>query len=262
MKDNRKIVLIICLALIFIYLIFHLFASNPINQKILNKNWYRYDRKTGYYEILNIKNESFSYNIPTSSKDDGFESCKKYNYNESSQSLNLDCNKVIKIENIGDNTLTLSIGNQEKVFFTDINSSLNYEFENFFRSSIAEYSENKEHVKNLIKIETNKIFELYNDKEESTIVMVGNDCVNVDCILFMDILEQWISLSEDVYFIDSSVLTYKDTIRLNKLNKEFSSDINDYNLNYPLIYKIGNKNIIETFEIKCNGFDCSKYKIK
>ena len=37
-------------------------------------------------------------------------------------------------------------------------------------------------------------------------------------------------------------------------------DYNFYNSNYPRVVIFSDKNVVETFLIKCDGFDCSKYE--
>lgn len=261
MKNSKIIIMFFILFTLFIYLVFNVFNFSSIDKKVTNNTWYRYDRIAGYYEILNINEDSFSYNISQSLDENNYINCSRYTFNASSQTLKLDCKKNIRVAYVDDKKLVLFFENEEKVFFTDINNSLNYEFESYFKLSVAEYSDNKSHVKNLVKVNKSKLYEIYNDKEESLVAMIGNNCINVDCILFMDILEQWIALTENVYFIDSTTLTEKDSISFNKLNSNFSKNINDYNLSYPLIFRIKNKVVLEQFEIKCTGFNCSKYKI-
>lgn len=242
-----------------------LFVLNKYNKKsiennILDNKWYSYDNTTGFYDIISFEDGKFLYNKSSSSSKDGvFDSCTKYYYNKFNRSISLDCGIVFEVENFGSSKMSLWVNDRKKTFFLEPNDSLNYEFENYYNYSISEYKKDKKQNTELIKIDTNRLIEVIKSKEYSTIVFMGDNCSSVDCVLFLDTLEKWISKKDNVYFIDTNNITNDDLIKLNKLTNFINTDIEEYNDIYPLILEIKDNNLIDNYKFKCSGFNCLKY---
>lgn len=263
MKNRNIIFTIGAMLIVIVMALLYMFKHDSIDESILNKNWYKYNYYTGYYEVLNISEKNITYTFPESTKyKNEFDGCSTYNYNKKNKTLVLDCSKNIKILEFNDESISLIVDGENEVFFKDINASLNYEFERVFNMSISQYNEEKSQVTEFIKISPNKISEIYNESNESLIVFMGDNCSNIECTIFKSTLEQWISVKEEVYFIDSNSITDLIAKKLNKINTDFSSNKDDYNDSYPTIYKVGNKKIYETYKIKCTGFNCTNYQLK
>ena len=65
MKNNKIIVIVgVFIVLVSISLLY-IFNDRSLDEKIFNKNWYKYNYKTGYYDVINISGDNFSYIIPT-----------------------------------------------------------------------------------------------------------------------------------------------------------------------------------------------------
>ena len=111
----------------------------------------------------------------------------------------------------------------------------------------------------LIKINTKRVEEIINEKEYSKIIFMGDSCTSIDCILTYNLLEKWISTSEDVYYINSNELKSENVELLHNLNNDFSDKVNDYRDIYQLVFVLFEGKIIDEYKIKCDGFNCSKY---
>ena len=64
---------------------------------------------------------------------------------------------------------------------------------------------------------------------------------------------------QNVYYVDSSELSSNELKKLNKLNPLFDSSVDMYNDIYPYVVVVGNNSIVDSYSIKCNGFDCSMF---
>ena len=79
----------------------YVFKYNSLDENIFNKKWYKYNINTGYYDVINITNDSFSYLVPTNDNEsNSYDKCSKYNYNSKKKELVLNCNKKIIIKEI------------------------------------------------------------------------------------------------------------------------------------------------------------------
>ena len=88
-----------------------------------------------------------------------YSSCKKYTFNKSRNELNLDCNKKIKLIEITDKYIVLDIDLKKIKFFSNIDDTLNYEFELFYNKSISEYKTEMSRVSELIKINSERFLQ-------------------------------------------------------------------------------------------------------
>jgi hypothetical protein len=111
----------------------------------------------------------------------------------------------------------------------------------------------------LITVNYERMLEIIAEKENSTFVFIGDNCSSIDCSLFLDVLEKWISTNERLYYIDISKLDNKQIDKLSKIIKDFNTEKSYYNDIYPRIVIYKNNNVIDQYQINCNGFNCSKY---
>ena len=253
------IVLMSMVILTSFYNVFN-FSNYDYDNNIINKKWYNYDTETGYYNVFSLAEESVVYNFSSEKNiKNEFEGCGKYFYDKKSNKINFLCGKTIKIVENKKNKLVLEINNKKTIFFETPKETLNYEFESFYNSSVSEYKKKMSQTVELIRIDTRRIEELINEKDYSKLIFMGDGCTSIDCILVYDLLEKWISTSEDVYYINSDELKKEDVEFLYNLNNDFSKDVNEYRDIYPLVYVVSENKIIDKYNIKCDGFNCSKY---
>ena len=252
--------IIVVISLIILAIInFFVFGFNSIDSNITNKKWYHYDFVTGYYDLLEIKNDTVELKSYNTTKN--YEKCTVYNYDKKNNILHLDCREKIEIYKTEKNSLELKIDDYDKVFFDNYEDSINYEFKNYFGKSVIDYKDEKSQVTEYSKINGEKLINVMKEKGYSKIVFMGNNCSSIDCILALDVMEKWIIKSSNVYYFDSNELS--DTI-INAISKtitNFNKDKNYYNGIYPKVLIVKNNKIIDSYDIKCSGFNCnSLYK--
>ncbi len=261
--NNRDIVNTIgfmIMLLIIVIMYFFRYSSNTLSSDIQKIDWYRYNYKTGYFEIFNINKNEFKYYKPSNINDlTEYDICNKYTFDKKNNQLNFDCGKSFKIKSFDDKKVELAINNDEFYFYKNYEDSLNHEFESYFEKSLIEYKKDKEQVKELIKINETKLYEVIKNNEYSKIVFIGDKCTSIECALGLDVIEKWINKTENVYFFDSNELDYRILNNLKKINNAFESNIDFYNGIYPRVIITNASNIIEKYEINCDGFNCSKY---
>ena len=261
--NNRDIINTIgfmLMILIIVIIYFFRYNSNKLDENILNKTWYRYDYNTGYYEKIIFKNNRIDYYRPSKINDlSDYDICDKYTFDKKNYIFNLNCNKKIKINKVDLKKVLLSIDNREKEFYLNPEDSLYNEFESYFDKSIIEYNKSKIQALDYIKINEEKLYEVLNGKEYSKIVFMGDKCSSVDCSLSFDVIEKWINKTENVYYYDIKDINEKLLVYLNKMDSELKNDINYYNNIYPRVIIVNNNKVIDNYNIKCNGFNCSDY---
>lgn len=257
MKNRGILYIFISIILIIIVCFFCLskYKSNELDSTLLNKKWYHYDNITGYYDVFYIENNGLKYE--TSNKN--YDSCSTYSYNKSKNELKLNCNKSIIFDKVEDNKLVLNIDSKKVVFFDDVDRSLNYEFEVYFKKTIVEYKKEKKVVSEFIKIDYNRFIEIFNGNEFSYVVFFDNKCSSVDCVLSLNSIEKWITQNNNVYYVDINDFSSTQMENINKLNNNFMTDKNYYSGIYPRVIVFKNKTIYKDFEIKCTGFNCTGY---
>lgn len=260
MKNKNIIsVLLIIIVVIFI-VVFSRAKLNKIDENIYNKNWYHYNHNTGFYDVINFNKNKISLNKPINSNDaTNYDYCRKYTYDRKNNILNLDCNKQIKIIDINDDMINLEMDDRNYVFFTNIEESLNYEFDSYYSKSMVEYKKEKSQAKDFIKINSKKLMEVINGEDYSKIVFIGNKCTSVDCVLGLDVMEKWISTTENVYYYDVNDLNRDLLNRLNRIDSSLETKYDFYNDIYPLVVIFNSGKLIEKYYINCDGFNCSKY---
>lgn len=259
--NNKNIIYIIGVFIIGIILtLLYIFKYDKISDNILDKNWYRYNYINGYYDVFNINEYKMSYYRPSSENfTNQYDRCSNYRYNKKNKTIILDCNKEIVIKSSDNNKLTLLIDNEENVFFNNIDDSLNYEFNKFYGKSMSEYKKSESQVVDSIKLPISSLMNIIKEKEDAKIIFMGNKCSSVDCLTSYDVIEKWLSVSTNTYFINSDELSNNVTLLLNKINKNFSKDLDFYNDAYPRVMITNGGNIIDSYLIKCHGFNCSSF---
>ena len=258
---NKNIIYIIGVFVIGIILtILYIFKYDKLDSTILNKNWYRYNYTNGYYDVFNIDEYKISYYRPSNDNfTNEYDSCSKYRFNKKSKSLILDCNKQIIIKKIEKNIITLLIDNEENTFFSNIDDSLNYEFNKFYGMSKSEYKKSKTQVLDLIKISNSNLLNIVKEKEYSKIIFIGNKCTSVDCFIAYDTFEKWVTVSTNTYYVNSDELDDSTINSLNNINKSFLNDSNFYNDSYPKVIITNGGKIIDSYLVNCRGFDCTSF---
>jgi len=259
-RDIVNIVGFMIMLIIIVLMYFFRYDSNTIDDSILNKKWYRYDYNTGYYEIISLNKNSFTYYRPINSNSmNAYDLCNKYTYDKKKNSINLDCGKSIKIISVEDDSLLLSIDNKDETFYLNVDDSLNYEFESYFGKSIVEFKKDKSQAKDFIKINEEKLKEIISLDEYSKIVFIGDNCTSVDCVLALEVMEKWISKTENVYYFDNNDFNDELMNYLIDINNNIEKSDNFFNGIYPRVIISNNNKIIDYYEVKCSGFNCSKY---
>ena len=129
-KGYGYIIMVIISLIILAIINFFMFGFNSIDSKILNKNWYHYDYTTGYYELLIINKDKIEYKSNNSQID--LSDCNTYNYDKKKNLIEMNCGKNLEIRKIKSNSLETKIDIYDKVFFDNIEDSMNYEFKNYF----------------------------------------------------------------------------------------------------------------------------------
>lgn len=259
--NNRNIICIIGVFAIGIILtLLYIFKYDKISNDILDKNWYRYNYINGYYDVFNINEYKMSYYRPSSENFTNiYDKCSSYRYNKKNKTIILDCNKEIIIKNNDKDKLILLIDGEENVFFNNIDDSLNYEFSKFYGKSMSEYKKSESQVIDSIKLPVNSLINVIKEKEDAKIIFMGNKCSSVDCLTSYDVIEKWLSVSTNTYYINSDELNNNITNTLYKINKDFSKDLDFYNDAYPKVIITNGGKIIDTYLIKCHGFNCSAF---
>lgn len=257
MKNRIVKLIFISIIVIIIVCFFNLFkyGRNTLNSNLLNKKWYHYDNSTGYYDTFFMDGVNMSYSLYDEKNE--YSSCKKYTFNKSKNELVLDCDKSIKLIEISDNYIILEIDLKKIKFFSNIDDTLNYEFELFFNKSISEYKNEMSRVSELIKVNFDGLYEIIDSEEKSNIIFYGNSCTSVDCVLSLDIIEKMISVSDNIHYVNVEEFSDDDMRKFSELDENLSNKKSDYNGIYPRIIVFENNKVLESFEIKCKGFNCN-----
>ena len=259
-KNIANISLIMIIIIILVIINFLRYNSVIFNESILKKNWYRYDYNNGLYEKIYLENNKVSYYKPSKMNEENiFDYCKEYVYDKQTKLFNLDCKRSIKITSKSKNSILVDVDDKNYIFFDNIDDSLNYEFEKYFEKSMVDYKKEKAQVTEFSNINEDKLLEVLKEDEYSKIVFIGKKCTSVDCVLALDIMEKWISMSENIYYYDVDSLSDKVISYINKMDKTINNSKEYYDNIYPIVLITKNDKIVDKYEIKCDGFNCSKY---
>ncbi len=262
---NKNIIYIIFLMLITLFIVIaYLFrySTTTINKDLLNTKWYRYNNTNGYYDVLEFSENNFKYyKADNTNNPNEYDNCKNYIYNKVSKTFNLDCGKSIKIVNYNNDKLEIELDEKNLTFFKDIENSVNYEFELTFGKSMVDYKKEKSQILETIKINEQKLLEVLKENEYSKIIFIGDKCTSVDCALSLDIIEKNNTQTVNMYYFDYSDLTNDLISKMNLIDSKLLNDINFYNGIYPRVIIAKNNKIVDTYELKCLGFNCNKYII-
>lgn len=257
MKNRIVVYILGSIVLIIIVCFFCLFKYKNISldENLLNKKWYQYDNSTGYYNTFYMNENSLSYVLPGKENNE-FLNCKSYYYNKANNKLNLDCDKEIQISEVSDKYIVLTIDSKKIKFFDNVDDSLNYEFESYHKKSISEYRSEMNRVSDLIKIKPRRFFEIIESEGKSKFIFYGDNCTSVDCVLALDLIEKLVNI-ENIHYININEFTESEFNKMLLLSEELSDDKNYYNDIYPKIIVFENKELIENYELKCTGFNCT-----
>ena len=261
MKNKRIIYVLIIMIFLIVVMIINILKYNylSLDKQIQNTTWYRYNYTNGLYETLYLKDNNIEYFKPTSTNNtNSLDKCTKYSFNKKNNTLKLNCNKVIKVVSYDKDYLSIDFDGKNEKFFTNIEDSLNYEFEVYFQKSITDYKKEKSQVKDISKINELKLYEVLRDDEYSKIVFIGNKCTTIDCVLLLDIMEKWVSTNENIYYFDVNELNDRIITYINKINNS-NYTYNYFDNAYPRIIVSKNNKLVEEYEVKCTGFNCTKY---
>ena len=260
---NRDIINIIgfmIILLVIVVMYFFRYKSNTIDEDIMNKTWYRYDYTTGYYEKIVFNSNNIVYYKPVKGNETTeYDGCLKYNYNKKNNEFTLDCGLKIKYLSSTNEKLSLKVNNNDRIFYLNVDDSLNHEFESYYGKSIYNYKKEKMQAKEFIKVNEDKLFEIIKNDEYSKIVFIGNKCSSIDCTLILDIMEKWISATENVYYFDINNMNDKTIKKLNDIDNTLGLAFDYYDDIYPKVLLSKNNKIIDKYSIKCDGFNCKKY---
>lgn len=253
MKNKNIIIVIGTLILLIIVILFNYYKyyDNNIENQIMNKKWYKYNCNTGYYDIFYVENDTINYK----NEKDNFKNCNKYYYDMKNNIIELDCGKKISIETINSNKLVLSFDNINHVFYDNIEDSLNYEFIKNYKKSISEYKKEMNRIKEISKINYDRLLEKITLDENSKVFIIPNKCTRIECTLVLDTMEQLISKGDNISYLEISNI---DNNKILFLNKKYNLNIDNNNI-YPKVLIIKNKNIIDSYDFICEGFNCKKY---
>ena len=88
MKNNKIIIYVGLIIVLISISLLYIFNDRSLNDNIFNKNWYKYNYKTGYYDVININKDTFSYVIPTNTNESNpYDKCSRYNYDSKNKEL-------------------------------------------------------------------------------------------------------------------------------------------------------------------------------
>ena len=263
MKDKITIIIFIVILFIIVLFNFKSYTNVKLDETIIDKNWYKYNILTGYYDILNISENNIKFIKPDDTNDlNKYDNCDSYSYDKKNKTLNLNCKSKIKINNITNNSLDINFDNVNQKFFTNMQDSLNYEFEKYYKKSLSEYKKEKFQVSEVIKINDNKLLELVKEDKYSKIIFYGDKCSSIECTLVLNIMEKlYVADSSSIFYYNANEINNNLLKKLNKIDKKFENDVNFYNNVYPRIIIVKNNKIVDTYEIKCSGLNCTKYMI-
>ena len=262
MKNKRITYIIYIMLVIIIVTLFVLIKYLPVKveNRLLYKKWYKYDTSTGYYNMVYVENNKFTYNKPGNTNVRGkYDYCSKYTYDKSKKVFKLDCGEKITLDSVNDNKLVLIINDKKNVFYSTPEESLNYEFENYFNKSVSKYKTEKSQNIDFVKINYERLLEIISEKDNSTVIFLGSNCSSIECTLFLDVLEKWITINEKVYYVDVEKLTDQEIEKIGNIVPNFNKNREYYNDIYPRIILFKENRILDQYQIKCKGFNCTKY---
>lgn len=261
MKNKNVLIILIIILMSLLISIFNFdrYSSNTLDKRIFDRDWYYYDYTTGYYDKIHITQNNVIFTIPNEKVNSQYSKCKKYTFNKKTNTIKLDCNLDLQIKNVTESYITINLNNKIVKYFSNPEDALNYRFELYYGKNIISYKKEKIQALNFINVSQNKLKELYNNNEFSKVIFMGNKCTSIECTLFLDILEHWLTKDNNIYYINSDELNSTNLKELQKLNIKFSDNILSYNDVYPKIMIIGNKQVIDEYSIICKGFNCEQY---
>ena len=178
MKNRKIYYVFIVMIFIIVLMIINVLRYNylSIDKSIQGVTWYRYNYINGLYETLYFKDGKIKYFKPTSlNNTNSLDNCTSYSFNKKTNTLKLNCNKEIRIVSYDKDYLSLDFDRKNEKFFTNIDDSLNYEFEVYNQKSITDYKKEKSQVTEISKINEKKLIEVLKDNDEYLEFCYNND---------------------------------------------------------------------------------------
>ena len=202
-KEYTTTLILIVIIILLIIINFFRFGFINLNQKLFDNTWYHYNYANGYYEKIIFTENKVEFYAPNDiNEETGLENCKTYTYNKKTRELHLNCNKTIRIEDINSKNIEVKVDDRLLVFFDNAEDSLNYEFKSYYVKSISDYKKEKNQVLEFSKINEEKLLEVIKENDYSKVLFIGNNCLSINCALALDIMEKWVSTTQNIYFYD------------------------------------------------------------
>ncbi len=251
----KRTIIYILLIIFFTLLGFIGLKNQPLDlpdKDILDVELFRYNIKTGKYEILKITKEKIEYD--GTSLD--FNNCNNYTYNLATGILKLDCGKAFRIIGKVNNSVVFKIDNENVFFYPNKEDSYNGEFQRYFQTTKENYTLEGITKINYLKLDYNKLLEILNSNNISYIYIKSNKCTDV-CNLYNNIYSSN-NTQNNRYYLELDTLSEEELNNLEIINKPLR-DLLNIETNYPYILEVQNNNIVRNFEVKVDGFDFTNY---
>ena len=253
----KRIIIYVVLIITLISLGIIGYMNKPLerpNEKILGVTYYRYNPETNNYDEFMIDNKEISY----TGTDYDFNNCKEYTYDPNTGIIKLDCNQSFRVGGETENSLIIEQDNIRTQFYSSKESSYNYEFQNYFKTTESMYKSSGENALKEKEIDIEKLSDLIKENETS-FVYIKSDTCTTSCTIFNHTYQSF-SKTDNTYYLNLSKLTQSDIDDLHEEFETFPSSLRELTKSYPQVLVIGNKELSEIIKIEINGFDASKYE--
>lgn len=247
-KGLYILITILFIILVFCLLFYKKFTKYDIDKRLYNSIWYHYNYNDGTYSSIEFNGKQINYNNSSISNSD---TCNKYDYNRKTNTFSLDCGISFEINEINDKNIVIAFKDKKEVYFNTIDESLNNEFKLYYSKTIDEAKKESNNVLDIIKVDYYKLNNYIDENNKTIFVFKGNKCTSIECFILNNVIEKWMSKSNNVFYINSESI--KENVIFNIINRE------EYDSNYPFIIEYDKNSIVNKFYIKCDGFNCEKY---
>lgn len=225
--------------------------KETLNKEILDKDYYRYNSNNGTYEKIKLTKDNLSYD----GTDLGLNTCKKYEYNKETNTITLDCGKNLRVISSSQDILVLEIEENKYIFNTNKEKIYNDSFEKFFGMTIQEYNQEGESKLEGLKINYDRLNEIFASEESNYIYLKSNTCSN-DCILFNQAFSNMTN-SNNKFVLNIDELSDEQYNNLVTSYEGLKNSKTEYK--YPSVLVIRNRKVEEIAEIEYEGFNIEKY---
>jgi len=222
--------------------------SETVNENILNKEFYKYNKESGEHEILKFEITKLNYN--GSSLD--LNNCDSYKYNKVTNIINT-CNKSIRIVSSSDEQLVLNINNKNHYFYTTIEKSYDDEFQKTFQMTEENYKKEGEELLTPYKIDYNKLIQIFNSNIKSYIYFTNDS--NESTLFNKSFLS--ITASPNKYVLNINELTKEQYDFLKANYTGLLNTLEEYTS--PYVIEIQNREVSNLLKIEIKGFNVNVY---